>query len=450
MSESTRSFRESNLFGAPIRDLELAIEDTRLAPVIEEFRAELAALGITKVVPRFYLSTEWGVVFGTVAIGIPFYLARPELTELHSEEVGHIEGFNRTDILRYLRHEMGHVINYAYRLYDQEEWVKLFGSITQPYREDYRPQPFSRRFVRHLPGWYAQKHPDEDWAETFAVWMTPGRDWRSDYAQLPTALAKLEYCARIMAERASREPLVTTAELDEDVSGLYYSLKDFYTSLPQEGEPAAAGLDGDLRAIFDDLEGAQAGAAETREAGELIRRLERQLMADVFRWTGHFPEKTRGLVRHLAKRADALKQVYPRAAEPQAIVAVTTLVTSLAMNFVHRGAYFPEAMSLGLAPTDAKPATAEPKAADSETPSAETPVQTESLPAPGASDSPEPVTAPTAAPASVPETTPNASTAPSGASADTPSEAHPPEALPGNGHDAKQGREPPEPGKPSG
>ncbi|HZF27782.1 MAG TPA: hypothetical protein VE907_01565 [Gammaproteobacteria bacterium] len=346
MIDSPRPFRESNLFGAPIRDLELAIDDTRLAPVIAEFRAELAAAGITKVAPRFYLSTEWGVPFGTVAIGIPFYLARPELTELHGEEVGHIEGFNGADILRYLRHEMGHVINYAYRLYDREDWVRLFGSITQPYREEYRPQPFSRRFVRHLPGWYAQKHPDEDWSETFAVWMTPGDDWRSDYGQLPTALAKLDYCARVMAERASDEPLVTAAELDEDVSGLYYSLKDYYKSQSgAESEPGAAGLDGDLRSIFDDLpKGEQSGkAAETRPAAELFRKLERRLMADVFRWTGHFPEKTRSLMRHLAKRADALQQVYPRDAEQQAVVAVTTLVTSLAMNFIHRGAYFPEA-----------------------------------------------------------------------------------------------------------
>ena len=96
MADSTRPFRESNLYGSPIRDLKLAIDDTRLAPVIEEFRQELAAAGISKVAPTFYLSTEWGVPFGTVAIGIPFYLARPELTELHGEEVGHIEGFNRT------------------------------------------------------------------------------------------------------------------------------------------------------------------------------------------------------------------------------------------------------------------------------------------------------------------------------------------------------------------
>ena len=338
---SSQVFRESNLFGAPIRDLGLTIAGTRLEPVIDEFRAELAR-SLIKVVPRFHLSTEWGVPFGTVVIGIPFYLAHPDLTALHGEQVGHIEGFNQADILRYLRHEMGHVVNYAYKLYDREDWVKLFGSITQPYREDYRPQPFSRRFVRHLPGWYAQKHPDEDWSETFAVWMTPGREWRADYAQLPTALAKLEYAARTMSQLG--EPLVTATELDEDVSGIVYSLEQYYQNFAADAEAGAAGLDGDLRAIFDDLQESDDGSAhETRPAAELIRRHERQLMAAVFRWTGHFPEKTRSLVRDLAKRAEVLKQVYPREAEDEAVVAVTTLVASLAMNFVHRGVYFPEA-----------------------------------------------------------------------------------------------------------
>ncbi len=363
---SSQGFRESNLFGAPIRDLRLTIDGTRLQPVIEEFRAELASRGITKLVPRFHLSTEWGVPFGTVVIGIPFYLARPELTELHGEEVGHIEGFNRADILRYLRHEMGHVINYAYRLYDLEAWVKLFGSITQPYREEYRPQPFSRRFVRHLPGWYAQKHPDEDWSETFAVWMTPGSDWRADYAQLPTALAKLEFCARTIASLG--EPLVTAAELDDDVSGIDYTLEQYYQSYSADAEPGAAGLDGDLRAIFDDLQEPEGGKAqETQPAAELIRRHERELMATVFRWTGHFPEKTRSLVRGLAKRAEALKQVYPQKAEEEVLVNVTTLVTSLAMNFVHRGAYFPETPG-PTTPTSTSAAAAEPNASPDPSP----------------------------------------------------------------------------------
>jgi len=354
---SSQGFRESNLFGAPIRDLGLKISGTRLEPVIDEFRAELAQRGL-RVAPRFHLSTEWGVPFGTVVIGIPFYLAHPDLTALHGEQVGHIEGFNRTDILRYLRHEMGHVVNYAYRLYDREAWVKLFGSITQPYREEYRPQPFSRRFVRHLPGWYAQKHPDEDWSETFAVWMTPERDWRTDYAQLPTALAKLDYCARTLGELG--EPVVTATELDEDVSGIHLSLAQYYETYSADSEAGAAGLDGDLRAIFDDLKEVDDGSAhETRPAAELIRRHERQLMANVFRWTGHFPEKTRSLVRHLAKRAEVLKQVYAREAEDEAVVAVTTLVTSLAMNFVHRGAYFPEAPPPAIEAAEPPPATVE-------------------------------------------------------------------------------------------
>src|ERR1700749_797246 len=155
------AFHEAHLAARPIRDLGLDIAGTRLQPLVDAFRGELAACGVTGVVPRFYLSTEWGVSFGTIAIAIPFYLARPELAELHAARTGMVEGFDAAELLRYLRHEMGHVVNYAYKLYERRDWVQAFGAITQPYLEEYRPQPFSRRFVRHLPGWYAQKHPDE-------------------------------------------------------------------------------------------------------------------------------------------------------------------------------------------------------------------------------------------------------------------------------------------------
>jgi hypothetical protein len=338
-----RSFRESNLYGAPIRDLSLAIEDTRLAPVVDAFRAELARLGIAKVTPSFYLSTEWGVAFGTVAIAIPFYLARPELTELHGEEVGHIEGFDSADILRYLRHEMGHVVNYAYKLYDDEAWVKLFGSITQPYREDYRPQPFSRRFVRHLPGWYAQKHPDEDWSETFAVWMTPGLDWRKEYGGWPVAAAKLAFCERTVAAIRDRDPVVTDADLDEDVGEIEYSIDHYYREAAASAADMPPGLDGALLAIFEDLGGDQGMSLDEplAPASALIRRLEPELMANVFRWTGHFPERTRVLVRYLAERASQLQQGYARTREISATVGLTTLVTGLAMNYVQRGSYLP-------------------------------------------------------------------------------------------------------------
>jgi hypothetical protein len=342
MSAEPLRFHESNLWSTPIRDLGLTIEGTRLEPILAEFEGELVQCGITRVRPRFYLSTEWGVPFETIAIAIPFYLAHPDLTALHAERVGHVEGFDRADILRYLRHEMGHVINYAYRLYDQEEWVKQFGSITQPYFEEYRPEPFSRRYVRHLPGWYAQKHPDEDWAETFAVWMTPALDWRAEYGGWPVAYAKLTYCSRTMATLRSQDPVVTNSELDEDVADIEYSLDQYYgrdTDSPGELPP---GLDGALRAIFEDLGNPEGGFQDSlRPAAGLIRRIEPELMANIFRWTGHFPERTRVLLRYLAERADQLGQGYPGVREDSAIIAFTTLVTGLAMNHVQRGSYLP-------------------------------------------------------------------------------------------------------------
>jgi hypothetical protein len=340
------AFQESSLRTAHIRDLGLQIAGTQLEPIIREFEAELDAVGLTRLRPRFYLSTEWGVLFGTISIALPFYLAKPELQEIQAEQVGHIEGVSRADILRYLRHEMGHVVNYAFRLYEEEEWVKLFGSITQPYIEDYKPQPFSRRFVRHLPGWYAQKHPDEDWAETFAVWMTPpggGHDWRKEYEKWPTALAKLEFVDRVMKEVREREPQVRSEERDEDVGEIAYSLQDYYSNLRDGANEMPPGLEGALTAIFDDLGLPEDSPPDVprKPASSLIKRIERDLVANVYRWTGHFPERTRPLVRYLADRADQLKQVYPVDREADVALAITTLVTALAMNHVHRGTYLP-------------------------------------------------------------------------------------------------------------
>ena len=338
--QKRESFHEATKLGAtPIRDLGLTIGGTRLEPILADFERELEAKGIRRLRPRFYLSTEWGVPEGSIAIAIPFYLARAELTQLHAQRTGHVEGFSRRDILRYLRHEMGHVVNYAYRLFEDRDWVCCFGSMTQPYVETYRPEPFSRRFVRHLPGWYAQKHPDEDWAETFAVWMTPGKSWREEYADWAEALGKLEYCDKILAAVADRDPVVTVADLDEDVAELEYSIDDFYRSLA-DGEAEPRGLDGALRAIFEDLS-AEEAQAEVRAASALIARLEQELVANVYRWTGHFPEKTQKLLHHLARRADDLVLSYRADGEEAAVIALTTLVTALAMNHVHKGSYLP-------------------------------------------------------------------------------------------------------------
>lgn len=332
----------ANLDATAIRDLKLKIAGSPLEPILAEFEKELERAGIRRLRPHYYLSNEWGVPFGTIALAMPFYLVRPELTQLQAERTGFVEGRGRSEVLRYLRHEMGHVVNYGYKLYEREEWVKHFGSVTRPYLEEYRPQPFSRRFVRHLPGWYAQKHPDEDWAETFAVWMTPGLDWHSDYDTWPGALAKLEYCDRTVADVANLEPLITATDLDEAVDQMAYTLEDHFKAAMAAGEELPAGLDGALRAIFEDLGRPEDGSGVARRpAATLIRSHESDLLANIYRWTGCFPERTRPLLRYLAHRAKELNQVYAEDREEHALVALTTLVTALAMNHVYRNTYLP-------------------------------------------------------------------------------------------------------------
>lgn len=325
-------FHETRAWRQPIRDLGLRIEGTRLEPLLDRLRAELAALGLRHVHPRFYLSSEWGVPSETIAVAIPFYLASEELTRVHEQHSGLVEGIDDEDILRYLRHEMGHVVDYAYLLHDEPGWIEHFGSIDQPYLEDYRPAPFSRRHVRHLPGWYAQMHPEEDWAETFATWATPGLDWRAEYRDWPEALRKLEWCDEVMLRIRDVPPKVTDDSLDEDVGEMAHTLADHYTGLPGEDDvrlPAA--LDGALRSVF------RGGGAAS--AADLIARLRPELLAEVHRWTGHFPERTGILLGRLTERARALGLGYEPEREPAVLVALTAFVTALASTWVSKGDY---------------------------------------------------------------------------------------------------------------
>ena len=253
---------------------------------------------------------------------------------MHADRGALVEGANAADILRYLRHEMGHVVNYAYKLYEETQWQRLFGDIDQPYEEEYRPRPWSRDFVRHLPGWYAQKHPDEDWAETFAVWLTPGCDWRRAYASSPVALAKLEYCDRTLARLRETAPLVVVEDADEDVGDLPYSLDQFYGQpVAPEAEPPTD-LGEALREICEHL--GPVAPEGARPLAELLRRIERKLPAEVYRWTGRFPEHTRPLLRRLAEQAEQAGLSYPAGRELEAGLALAALVTALAMHHVSK------------------------------------------------------------------------------------------------------------------
>src|SRR5512141_1711362 len=202
---------QSELLSRKISELSLAIPGTRLEALILQLYEELERAGIS-FRPKTYLSDEWGCPNGVPVIGIPFYLADVQLARLEGQ-LTDIEAENEAEVVMYLRHEAGHTFNYAYRLYTQPEWRQFFGSFSRPYKENYRPRPFSVRFVHHIPGWYAQKHPDEDFAETFAVWLTPNSRWQERYAHTP-ALEKLLYVDRVARRYGKKTPEVTSGELD--------------------------------------------------------------------------------------------------------------------------------------------------------------------------------------------------------------------------------------------
>lgn len=337
-----------------ICDFDLKIEGRPLGKVIERFRKELEKRALTRLQPRFYLTDEWGVPEGTVAIGLPFYLADERLKRVHRIKDGLVEGTSAEDILRYLRHELGHVVNYAYKLYTTEEWTVLFGPMARPYLEPYRALPFSPEFVRHLPGGYAQKHPDEDWAETFAVWMTPRSNWREIYADSAGALAKLEYCDRTMLALRDKDPLVTDAQPDVEANAMQVTLQEYYEEIHLGKATISRSLDGDLQAIFAQeapatdepaagKDGVPPAPPRVGHASALLKRQRDTLVNAAFRWTAVDPDLLRELIQHLAARADEFKLTYPLHRRDEILVDLMGFVTTLAMNYVYKGSFIAKA-----------------------------------------------------------------------------------------------------------
>lgn len=335
----------SDVLSKRICDFDLKLEDRPLGRMVERFRRELVERGISRLQPVFYLADEWGVTEGTVAIGIPFYLADETLLDVQRKRGLLVEGEDEEDVLRYLRHEMGHVVNYAYRLYATEEWTRVFGPMARPYVEEYKVKPFSPDFVRHLPGGYAQKHPDEDWSETFAVWMTPKCDWPTLYQESPGALAKLEYCERTMTALRDRDPEVVDAQIHYQAKDLRMTVQEFYESIDLGEERIPRSLDGDLSAIFSRASSRSRaddnGSARSGEGSLLLRRRREFLSATVYAWTGVDPAIVRKLVTHLEKRARELNLRYPLGERDEVSAELAAFLTALAMNFVYTNKFVP-------------------------------------------------------------------------------------------------------------
>src|SRR6187549_1726725 len=243
------SWPDEQLLDLRVSQLGVTIEGSILESRIAELQRELDARGLV-FQPHFWLSAEWFSPDGVPGVAIPFYLAHPRLEKLERAQMLEVEGGNEAWCMKILRHEAGHAIDNAYKLRQRRRRQQLFGPSYMQYPEYYTPKPYSKSFVLHLDSWYAQSHPDEDFAETFAVWLTPGSDWRARYADWP-ALRKLEYMEGLMKEISGRRPVVATRRRVEPIEWLRTTLGAHYAK-----KRAHYGLehpnfyDRDLRRLF--------------------------------------------------------------------------------------------------------------------------------------------------------------------------------------------------------
>ncbi|MGZ4786876.1 MAG: putative zinc-binding metallopeptidase [Terriglobales bacterium] len=314
----------------PISELGLKLEGSRLEKPVQQLYQELARKGLQKFHPVIYLSDEWGCPSGEPVIGVPFYLADPRLSDLE-RQINDLE--DDREIMMYLRHEAGHAFLYAYKLHHTPEWRELFGSFRRPYREHYKPIAFSRRYVRHMAGWYAQKHPDEDFAETFAVWITPNSRWREKYKHWP-ALQKLEYVDRVGREVAAQEPPKKRGRPDVTVGDMEVTVSEFYERmLEQEVAPDDVAVDADLIDIFP-------GARRSKNGAATFVREHRKLLLDkVTYWTGVRRPLAQKLLESIEERLRQLDLRIDRRREREAIAELSAYMTALAMNYLLRGKF---------------------------------------------------------------------------------------------------------------
>ena len=233
--------------------------------------------------------------------------------------------------MKLIRHESAHAYSYAYRLPRKKKWQEMFGHTSRDQTPDiYHPQPFSRSYVVNLDDWYAQSHPDEDFAETFAVWLTPEADWQKRYAGWK-ALQKLEYVDELMRSLAGKPPIHSPEYRATDYDCLNLKLKTYYARKRKLYEDTYPDFyDADLRQLF--------AAPGGINASSYLRLRKRRLMNSVCQWTNEKKFRVNKLLARLIDRCDQL-DLHVLNDDPQQDFRVSAFITTLVMNYLFTGKF---------------------------------------------------------------------------------------------------------------
>jgi putative zinc-binding metallo-peptidase len=327
------SYTEEELMDLRFRDLGLRLEGTELRPPIRELYQELAARGLC-LRPPCWISSEWFSPAGAPGIAIPFYLAHPRLKRLEYRQMREVEGGTKIWLMQLLRHEAGHAYEVAYRLNRRKEWHQIFGRSSKRYPDYYKPNPLSKDFVLHLDWWYAQSHPVEDFAETFAVWLQPGEGWRNRYRGWP-ALKKLEYVDQIMAEIAGKPPLVKPGHPVEKLEHLRQRLREHYRKkLQLYRTDNASFYDHDLRRLFPPAPDQSRRPA----ASAFLRRIRSELPRHVPSWNSEHIYTANLVLKETMQRC---RELGLRASQPESKLAPKAIrfLTQQTMHYLYNRKY---------------------------------------------------------------------------------------------------------------
>jgi len=323
------SLPDDKLLKLRLKSLRLTLEGTWLEDCLDDLQEELEERNL-RIRPHAWLSDEWFSPDTTPGIAIPFYLAHPRLMRLERKMIIDVEGGTRNECMRILRHETGHVVQNAFRLQRRRRWQELFGRSSTHYPRYYRPNPASKNYVQHLRLWYAQSHPDEDFAETFAVWLKPRSDWRKRYAGWP-AMRKLQYVDEIMAEIAGqrsqlpRGPAVhPLSQIDTTLAEHYRKKKAFYAvNTPRT-------YDRELQRIFSD----DPKHRTSPTAASFIRANRSYFRQIVARWTGEYQLTLDSVLDDMIDRCRELKLRAP-GSERQLVTDFTVLLTAKTVHSLY-------------------------------------------------------------------------------------------------------------------
>ncbi|HKT71566.1 MAG TPA: putative zinc-binding metallopeptidase [Steroidobacteraceae bacterium] len=283
-------------------DLGLSVEGSALKPRIARLYRELSGRGIS-LRPHVWLAEEWFSPDGVPGIAIPFYLAHPRLERLERRIMRGVEGGNARWFMRILRHEAGHALDNAYRLRRRRRWREVFGPASLQYPVRYRARPGSRRYVHHLGEWYAQAHPTEDFAETFAVWLKPNSDWRRSYADWP-AFDKLSVVDELIASVKGKRPPVRSRARIEPIDLNTRTLAQHYRRKLARNRQYRKGLTDELLQRIFSAQRLRRGASR---AASLLRSEKQSLVNAVARELQMERYSVHQILRMLIERAERLK-----------------------------------------------------------------------------------------------------------------------------------------------